>query len=313
MKAIVTRRFGGPEVLEFAEVERPLPLPTEVLVRVHAIGINPIEPLIRSGAFPLMGDPPFILGWDISGVIDEVVPGVNRFQVGDAVFGMPLFPRPANAYAEFVAAPSRQLALKPANLDHVHAAALPLAGLTAWQSLVDIARLCAEQRILIHAGGGGVGHLAIQIARIRGAYVIATANTTKHNFVRQLGADEVVDYRAVDFAEVVHDVDVVFDLVGGDYGERSLRTLRPGGLLVTAVDRANTQLAAATRAAGKRFAGVTVEPDHRDLEELCRLVEEGLLQPHVEHVLPLQQAAAAHALSERGGVKGKIVLEVPQR
>jgi NADPH:quinone reductase-like Zn-dependent oxidoreductase len=313
MQAIITRRFGGPEVLEVAEVEPPLPLPTEVLVRVHAVGINPVEPVIRSGAFPLLGDPPFILGWDISGVIEDVVPGVSRFRVGDAVFGMPFFPRPANAYAEFVAAPSRQLALKPTNLDHVHAAALPLAGLTAWQSLVDIAKLAAEQRILIHAGGGGVGHLAVQIARIRGAHVIATANTTKHDFVRKLGADEVLDYRAVDFAEVVHDVDVVFDLVGGDYGERSLRTLRPNGLLVTAVDRANTHLAAAARVAGKRFAGVTVEPDHFALEELGSLVEHGRLKPHVEHVFLLQQAAAAHALIERGGVKGKIVLEVPQR
>ena len=308
MYAITQRSFGGPGVLEPAEVDRPRPLPSEVLVRVRAASVNPVDAGVRSGAFPLLGEPPFILGWDISGVVEEVVPGVTRFQVGDEVYGMPFFPRPGNAYAEYVAVPSRQLARKPAGLDHVHAAALPLAGLTAWQSLVDAAGVEAGQRVLIHAGGGGVGHLAVQIAKARGAEVIATAGAAKHDFVRSLGADQVIDYRSVDFTDIVTDADVVLDTVGGDYGHRSIRALRPGGLLVTVVGRTDTELQAATLAAGRRFAGITVEPDHVGLEALTDLVDTGRLHPYVEHTLPLAEAAKAHQLVESGHTQGKIVL-----
>jgi NADPH:quinone reductase-like Zn-dependent oxidoreductase len=229
MRAVVQYAFGGPDVLKLVEVDQPPGLPTEAVVRVRAIGLNPVEAAVRSGAFPLFGQPPFILGWDISGVVERVVPGVNRFKVGDEVYGMPLFPRPAAAYAELVAAPSRQLARKPSGLDHVHAAALPLAGLTAWQSLVDVAAVERGQRVLIHAGAGGVGHLAVQIAKGLGAHVTATASSAKVDFVRGLGADEVIDYKAQDFAAVARNMDVVLESVGGDYADRSLRTLRPGG------------------------------------------------------------------------------------
>jgi NADPH:quinone reductase-like Zn-dependent oxidoreductase len=308
MHAITQRSFGGPEALELTEVERPVPLPSEVLVRVRAVSVNPVEAMIRSGAFPLFGKPPFILGWDISGVVEEVVPGVTRFQAGDEVYGMPFFPRPGNAYAEYVVAPSRQLARKPAGLDHAHAAALPLAGLTAWQSLVDAADLGPGQKILIHGGGGGVGHLAVQIAKARGAEVVATAGADKHDFVRGLGADQVIDYRTADFTDLVGDADVVLDGVGGDYGRRSIQALRPGGLLVTIVDRTDTALKEAAEAAGRRFAGVTVEPDHVGLEALTELVEAGRLNPYVEHAVPLAEAARAHQLVETGRTRGKIVL-----
>ncbi|MFF3695512.1 NADP-dependent oxidoreductase [Streptomyces sp. NPDC002221] len=309
MRAIVQQTFGGPEVLTLAEVERPTPLPTEILVRVKAIGVNPVEAIIRGGAFPMLGEPPFVLGWDVSGVVEHVVPGTSRFQEGDEVFGMPLFPRAAGAYAEFVAAPSRHFAHKPASLSHAQAAAVPLAGLTAWQSLVEVGQVGPGQRVLIHAGGGGVGHLAIQIAKARGAHVITTASAAKHAFLRGLGADEVIDYRTADFAEAVGDVDTVLELIGGDYADRSLRTLRPGGLLVTAVARADAELAARTRAAGFRFAGVSVEPDHGGLEALADLVEKGQLRPHVDRTLPLEEAAAAHELIEAGHVTGKLILK----
>jgi NADPH:quinone reductase-like Zn-dependent oxidoreductase len=276
---------------------------------VKAVGINPVEVYIRSGQFPLIGQPPFILGWDISGVVESVVPGTNRFAVGDEVFGMPLFPRPANAYAEQVAAPSRQLGRKPRTLDHVHAAALPLVGLTAWQSLVDVASVSSGNRVLVHAGGGGVGHIAVQIAKTRGAYVIATASEDKRAFVQSLGVDEIVDYRRVDFSTTVHDIDVVFETVGGDYGERSLKTLRPGGLLVTIVDRLNERLAAKAKDAGLRFAGVSVEPDHVGLEQLTRLVEDGKLRIHVERTFPLEQAGDAQKFLATSP-KGKVVLTV---
>lgn len=193
MRAVMMRSNGGPQVLAVEDVAPPTPVLTEVLVRVRAAGVNPVDAYVRSGAFPLV-KPPAILGWDLSGVVEEVVPGVTRFRVGDDVFGMPMFPRAAGAYAEYVAAPARQLARKPTALDHVHAAALPLAGLTAWQALVDTANVSAGQRVLIHAAGGGVGHLAVQIAKARGAYVIGTASRSKYEFLRELGADEVLDY-----------------------------------------------------------------------------------------------------------------------
>ena len=307
MRAITQYSFGDPDVLRVVEIDRPKPIPTEVLIRVHAIGLNPIEAFIRRGSAPMLGQPPFILGWDISGVVEDVVPGVNRFRPGDEVFGMPFFPRPAAAYAELVAAPSRQLARKPSSLDHVHAAALPLAGLTAWQSLVDVAQVQPGQRVLIHAAGGGVGHLAVQIAKGLGAQVLATASGAKADFVRGLGADEVIDYEVEDFAEVARDIDVVLESVGGDYADRSLRTLRPGGLLVTLVERTNAQLAARVKAAGRRFAGITVEPDSSGLEKLAEWVDNGRLRVHVDEAFPLDAVGRAHRRLE-GGVKGKLVL-----
>jgi NADPH:quinone reductase-like Zn-dependent oxidoreductase len=308
MRAIVMMSCGGPEVLKLAEVPRPAPILTEVLVRLRAAGTNPVDAYARSGAFPLL-KPPAIPGWDLSGVVEEVVPGVNRFRVGDEVFGMPLFPRVAGAYAEYVAAPARQLARKPARLDHVHAAGLPLAGLTAWQGLVDIGQVKAGHRVLIHAAGGGVGHLAVQIAKARGAYVVGTASRGKHDFVRSVGADEVIDYRETDFATALKDIDVAFDLVGRDYGPRTLDVLRPGGVLVT-IERLNGALATHAAATGKRVAGMAVEPDHVGLEELAKLVDEGRLRVHVGQTLPLEEAARAHQLYGHGGVPGKIVLTV---
>ena len=310
MRAVSQDSFGGPNVLHAVELPAPTPLPSEVLVRVHASGVNPVDAMVRSGAFPMLGEPPFVLGWDISGVVEEVVPGVTRFDVGDEVYGMPFFPRAGNAYAEYVAVPSRQLARKPAAIGHTHAAALPLAGLTAWQALVDTAGVGAGDRVLIQAGGGGVGHLAVQIAKARGAHVLATASAAKRDFVLGLGADEVVDYRAADITRAIRDVDVVLDTVGGPVGRQSIEVLRPGGLLVTIVDRTDTELRAATIAAGRRFAGITVEPDRVGLEALAALVDAGHVRPYVEHAVPLEDAAKAHELIESGRTQGKIVLEV---
>lgn len=308
MRAIVQDTFGGPEVLRLADVSDPAPLPTELVVLVKAIGVNPVETYIRAGRFPFAGQPPIILGWDISGVVESVVPGTNRFAPGDEVFGMPLFPRAAKAYAERVAAPSRQLARKPPSLSHNEAAALALAGLTAWQCLVDVAGVKAGDRVLIHAAAGGVGHLAVQIAKALGAQVIGTASPGKHEFVRGLGADEIIDYRSVDFMEIVKDADVVLETVGGDYGARSIETLRPGGLLVTIVDRLNRELAQKVSEAGRRFAGVTVEPDHGGLEALAALAEAGKLKVHVERAFPLEQAGDAHRYLVEAKPRGKIVL-----
>jgi NADPH:quinone reductase-like Zn-dependent oxidoreductase len=310
MRAITQTSFGGPEVLTLTEAERPVPLPTEVLVRVRATSVNPVDMYVRSGAFPLLGEPPFTLGWDVSGVVEAVVPGVTRFREGDEVFGMPFFPRPGNTYAEFVAVPSRQLARKPAGISHAEAAALPLAGLTAWQALVDAAHVTEGTRVLVHGAGGGVGHLAVQIAKALGAHVTGTAGPAKQEFVRELGADEVIDYRATDFTRAASGIDVVLDGVGGDYGRRSLEVLRPGGLLVTLVDRTDAELRAATEAAGRRFVGITAEPDHVGLEALTALVEKGALRPYLQETLPLAEAARAHRVVQSGATRGKVVLTV---
>ena len=309
MRAISQDRLGGPEVLVERQVERPEPGPTEVLVRVHAVGLNPVDVKSRQhGGF--LGQPPFVLGWDVSGVVERTGVGVTLFASGDEVFGMPWFPRQAGAYAEYVTAPSRHFAAKPESLDHVRAAGLPLAGLTARQALVDRAAVRPGQRVLIHAAAGGVGHLAVQIAKEQGAYVIGTARAAKHDLLRELGADEVVDYTAVDVAEAVEPVDVVLDPIGGDNGPRSLRVLRPGGILVSINSPAEQRLAPLAEELGVRAGFLLVEPDRAGLLALADSVRAGRLRVLVEAELPLADAAKAHELSETGRVTGKIVLTV---
>lgn len=309
MRAIIQESAGGPEVLTLAQVERPEPMPTEILVRVHAAGVNPTDWKARAHG-RLLGDPPAILGWDVSGVVEAVGPGVTRFRPGDDVFGMPRFPHKAGGYAEYVTAPSRHFTRKPTGLDHVHAAALPLAALTAWQVLHDTANVQPGQRVLIHAAAGGVGHLAVQLAKQFGAYVIGTARTPKHAFVRALGADEVIDYTEEDFAEAVHEVDLVIDSIGGDYEARSLRTLRDGGTLALLASEPGEDI---LRRAGERgiWAGfVLVEPDNAAMAAIAELVGAGRLRVEVDTVLPFEQAAKAHELGETGRTTGKIVLTI---
>ena len=309
MRVITQHTLGGPELLTIEDAPEPRPLPTEVLVRVKAIGLNPLEARLRAGEFPLMGRPPFVLGWDISGVVGEA-PQTWRFRPGDEVSGMPLFPRAANAYAEVVAAPALHLVRKPASLSHVEAAALPVVGLTAWQGLVDLAGVTEGDRVLVHGGGGGVGHVAIQIAKALGAYVIATSSGSKRKFVEGLGADEVIDYTTVDFTEAVRDIDVVLDTIGGETVRRSLRVLRPGGHLVTATSEDDSELTAACEAAGMRFSGIAVDPDPVALRGLVELVEQGRLRVHVQETFPFERVADAHRLLDSGHLQGKLVLTV---
>src|ERR1700709_1464325 len=227
MKAIVLREYGPPEVLAVEEVAKPEPIPTEVQVRVHAAGVNPVDFKTRAGkgVAGLLAHPPVRMGWDVAGVVTAVPPGVTRFRVGDDVFGMPWFPRQAGAYAEYVTAPSRHFAHKPHTLSFEEAAALPLAGLTAWQIVVDTIALEDGADILIHGGAGGVGHLAAPIARARGANVIASARA-------EHAASATIDYKGERFEDRVADLDAVIDFTG-TYGERSLPVLRPGGILVS--------------------------------------------------------------------------------
>jgi NADPH:quinone reductase-like Zn-dependent oxidoreductase len=307
MRAIRQLRLGGPDVLELADVPCPEPGPTEVLVRVAAAGVNPVDCKVRAyGGF--LGEPPFTVGWDVAGVVEELGRGVTRFAPGDRVFGMPRFPREAAAYAEYTTSPSRQLARIPDGLGAVEAAALPLAGLTAWQALVETAAVGDGTRVLILAAAGGVGHLAVQIAKARGAYVIGTARAEKHAFLASLGADEAVDYTTGHVEARVRDVDVVLDLLGGDAATGALATLRNGGILVT-VTGAAEQLQ--ELAAGRvRVSGLLVEPDRLGMEALGALVADGALRPHVAATFPLAEAGRAHQASETGRTQGKLVLTV---
>ena len=304
MRIIRQHELGGPEVLAVEEVERPEPGLTEVLVRVAAAGVNPVDWKVRAGG-GLLGEPPFTVGWDVAGVVEALGVGVTWLGVGDRVFGMPRFPREAACYAEYVVSPSRHLARIPDGLGDIDAAAVPLAGLTAWQALVDTAGVGEGSRVLVLGAAGGVGHFAVQIAKAQGAWVAGTASAPKHDFLAELGADEAIDYASEEIAGRVREVDVVLDAVGGDAGLGALPAMRDGGVLVTVSGSAVPALreAAADRV---RVEGILVEPDRVGMEALAAMG----LRPHVEATFPLEQAGDAHRLGEQGRTCGKLVLRV---
>ncbi|MEV6999122.1 NADP-dependent oxidoreductase [Streptomyces sp. NPDC093982] len=309
MRAISQDVLGGPEVLKEVEVQRPAPRPNEVLVRVRAAGLNPTDWKHRdNGGF--LGEPPFVLGWDVSGVVEAVGIGVVRFQPGDEVFGMLSYPFGHGSHAEYVTAPARVFAHKPASVDHIQAGALPLVSLTAWQALVEYADVQPGQRVLIHAAAGGVGHVAVQIAKARGAHVIGTASAGKHEFLRGLGADEVIDYRETDFAEAVKDVDVVLDTLGGETSVRSLGVLRPGGVVVSILPVGSEDFYEEAERLGVRALRMLVDSDRADLRAIADLVDKGRLRAEIAGTFPLADAAEAHALGDTGRTAGKLVLTV---
>ncbi|WP_406260624.1 NADP-dependent oxidoreductase [Streptomyces nigra] len=309
MRAISQNVLGGPEVLEEVRLERPAPGPNQVLVRVRAAGVNPTDWKHRAtGGF--LGDPPFVLGWDVSGVVEATGIGVAAFRPGDEVFGMLPYPYGHGSHAEYVIAPVRALTHKPSVIDHTQAGALPLVSLTAWQALVEHAELRPGQRVLIHAAAGGVGHAAVQIAKARGAYVIGTASAGKHGFLREIGADEVIDYRETDFAEAVKDVDVVLDTLGGETAVRSLRVLRPRGVVVSIIPVGSDEFPQEAERLGVRAVRMLVDADRADLRSLVELIEQGRLRATIERTFPLSAAAEAHALGEKGRTTGKLVLTV---
>lgn len=307
MRAISQSTLGEPSVLHEVEVERPQVGAGQILVAVRAAGVNPADGHHRrSGLF--LGEPPFTLGWDVSGVVKEVGVGVSLFCPGDEVFGMLPFPYGAGAYAEYVVGPVRAFVGKPEVISHVEAAALPLAALTAWQALVDTARVEPDQRVLVLGAAGGVGHLAVQIAKARGAVVVGTASASKLDFIRGLGVDEAIDYQAGDITEV-RDVDIVLAFIGGDDRLRSLETLKPGGVLVTSVpDEEFSSVVSRATELDVRAAAVFVEHDRAAMEGIASLVADGRLRPVIADVYPLSDAAKAHSQIETGRVSGKLVL-----
>ncbi|WP_405866408.1 NADP-dependent oxidoreductase [Streptomyces sp. NBC_01515] len=309
MRVITQYALGDPEVLEVAEVERPAPRANEILIRVRAAGLNPTDWKHRAtGGF--LGEPPFTLGWDVSGVVEAVGVGVARFAPGDEVFGMLSYPWGHGSHAEYVAAPARDFVHKPAEIDHIQAGALPLVSLTAWQALVENAQVQPGQRVLIHAAAGGVGHVAVQIAKARGAYVIGTASAAKHDFLRELGVDEAIDYRETDFSEAVKDVDVVLDMLGGETALKSLRVLRPGGIVVSIVPMGKPDFYEEAERLGVRAVRMLVDADRADMQSIAELVEAGKLRATIAGTFPLADAAEAHALGGTGRTAGKLVLTV---
>ncbi len=308
MKAVCIYYYGGPEALVYEDAPRPHPGPGEVLIRIHAAGINPVDWKVREGQLKelILHTFPLVLGWDVSGVVESLGAGMTRLKVGDEVFSRPDIARDG-AYAEFMVAKESELALKPKSIDHLHAAALPLAGLTVWQALFDAAGLVAGQRVLIHAAAGGIGHVAVQLAKWKGAHVIGTASARNHKFLRELGVDQIIDYDNERFEDAVQPVEVVLDTMGGETQARSWKTLKPGGILVSIASPPSAEVAAKHRV---RQAFVFTQPNAEQLAEIARLVDAEKLKVIVETILPLSDATRGQELSERGHTRGKIVLRV---
>ncbi|WP_193199839.1 NADP-dependent oxidoreductase [Nostoc sp. MG11] len=312
MKAIVINAYGNDDVLDYVDVERPEPKADEVLVKVHVAGVNPVDWKIRDGLGERLGlKLPIFLGGEIAGTVEKVGVDVRDFKAGDAVYGTVT----SGGYAEYAILQRRgyanakvgEMVTKPQSLDFENAAAIPLGALTAWQAMFDLANLSSGQRLLITAASGGVGSLAIQLAKAKGAFVIGMASGRNEAFVRDLGADEFVNYTKQHFEEVVKDMDVVFDTVGGDTFERAFHTLKKGGFLVTAVQFPSEEKA---QEFGVNAARVYCKPNAEQLAAISKLVDEGRLKAHVSTVLPLTEVKKAHQLSESGRTRGKIVLQV---
>lgn len=313
MKAVRIHAFGDVDVLKYEDVERPEPQMGEVLVRVHAAGINPIDTFSRDHPLPLTtgaASLPYILGWDISGEVVALGEGITQFVPGDQVYGMIRFPREGKAYSEYVSAPVADLALKPTRLTYQEAAGAPLVALTAWQAFFEIAHLQAGQTIFIPGGAGGIGHIAIQLAKWKGATVVSTTSTRNVDFVRHLGADIVIDYTQQSFVERAKDVDVVLDTIGEDVLRQAFQVIKRGGTLISLPGHAGVQAIGNQLAPdyGVTFVFTPVHPSGEQLAKMAPLFDAGQLHVHIDAVFLLQDVAVAHKLSEGGHVRGKLVL-----
>jgi len=313
MKAIILKQAGGVENLTVAEVPMPLPKKGEVLIKVNAISINPVDIKTRKGLAlynSLKENEPVILGWDISGEVVEAGEDATQFEIGEEVFGMINFPGHGKAYAEYVTAPVAHLADKPDQITHQEAAASSLAALTAWQVLMQQAKVQSGERVLMHAAAGGVGHFGVQIAKYLGAYVIGTGSDANYDFVRELGADEYVDYNHERFEEVIQNVDIVFDAVGGDNPKRSLDIIRGGGLLIAIAGGITDEVKKLAEEKGVKAWAYLVQSNGDDMEQLAELLEAGTIKPYISHEFSFDQIAEAHSQIETGRTRGKIVINM---
>lgn len=306
MKAIKIYEFGGPDVLRYEDIPKPQPGPGEILIRIIAAGVNPIDWKIRSGyirELPL----PTIMGLDVAGIVEAVGQGETSFQPRDEIFAKVSIGQ--GGYAEYTVTSSTQAAQKPRSIGFVESAAIPTAGLAAWQSLFDIAGLESGQSVLIHGAAGGVGTFAVQFARWKGAHVIGTASSKNAEFLESIGSDEVIDYRNQRFEEIVNNLDVVLDTIGGDTFERSWKVLKPGGFLVSTVASIPEGM---PQKYGVRAKTLMVQADGRELAQIAAIIDEQKIKPIVTTVLPLADAKKAHEMSESRHTRGKIVLRVAE-
>jgi len=312
MKAIILKGFGGADQLSAVDLPIPVPGQDEVLVKVHAISINPVDIKTREGkgvAGRIKDEQPIILGWDISGVITAVGSDVRDFKPGDEVFGMVNFPGHGRAYAEYVAAPAAHLALKPANITHQQAAAATLAALTAYQALYKKAPVQKGQRILVQAAAGGVGHFMVQFAKHLGAHVTGTSSAANKDFILGLGADEHVDYKSGPFEDVVKDIDLVIDCVGGVIAERSIDVVKPAGTLISIPSGLGPEITEKARKRDINAFFFLVQSSGEDMKAIADLLEKGIIKPYVNH-FDFSQLDVAHQQQETGSTRGKIVLTV---
>jgi NADPH:quinone reductase-like Zn-dependent oxidoreductase len=313
MKAIILKESGGVENLVSTEIEMPSPKKGEILIKVKAISINPVDIKTRKGAAlynTLKENGPVILGWDVSGEVIELGEGVTSVEVEEEVFGMVNFPGHGKAYAEYVVAPANHFADKPDQINHAEAAASCLAALTAWQVLTQQLKVQAGEKVVIHAAAGGVGHFAVQIAKYLGAFVIGTGSDANYDFVKELGADEYVDYKNEKFEEVIKDADVVFDTVGGDNPLRSLNVLRKGGRLVAIAGGVTDEVKKLAETKGLKASAYMVQSNGDDMEQLAELLEAGTIKPYISKVFSLDQIGEAHKHIETGRTRGKIVISL---
>lgn len=302
MKAIQMTEYGDESVLNYTDVERPEPKADEILVKIHAASVNPVDWKIRDGKGEKFGMKlPSILGADFAGTVEEMGAEIKKFKKEDEVYGKILI----GCYAEYVIVKEGELSKKPKNLDYEKAASIPMGALTSWQAIFETAKLKSGQKILIHAASGGVGSMAVQLAKAKGAYVIGTASGSNKDFVKGLGADEFIDYTSTNFEDVVSDVDVVYDTIGGDTQKRSFQVLKEGGFLVSLVEDPSKELLKKYKVEGKVIASVA---NAEQLEEITQLIEEEKVKTHVEKVFPLSEAKKAQKLSKEGHVRGKIIL-----
>ena len=309
MKAALIQTYGDIKNLVHEETVLPEISPTQVLIKVHAAGVNPVDSYIRSGMFADTGTHtlPLTLGWDAAGTIDQVGSEVRDFKLGDEVFVFSAFAQ-NGSYAEYLAVEANLVVIKPKTLSFVESAAVPLAAVTAWQALFSEGKLQAGQRILIHNTSGGVGGFAVQLAKAAGAYVIGTASAKNKQYVKGLGVDQFINYQTEKFEDQVDSVDLVFAAVGGDnIVERSLKVIKPGGHLISALDELDHGLAEEHQV---KFARIWVQPNGQDLNEIKKLIDEGKVTVNLDSVFPLADAQQAHARSESKRAVGKIVLEI---
>jgi 2-desacetyl-2-hydroxyethyl bacteriochlorophyllide A dehydrogenase len=306
MKAVVAHEYGAPEVLKLEQVPRPEPKQDEALVRVIASGVNPADPLTLSGKYAREFGThlPLIPGYEIAGLVEKTGSNVTKLRIGDAVYGYPTF---GGGWADFVTVKEWEVAAKPKSLNFLEAAAVPMGALTAWQALVDVAKLKPGQTILIHGGSGGVGSFAVQIAKARGARVIATASTANQDLLKQLGADIAVDYTKTKFEDAVRDVDVVLDPVGRETLARSYGVVKKGGIVMSLVARPDP---VELKKRGIHGAAISVHPDAADLAEIAQLIDAGKIKPIVTEVLPLSEAIRAQQQAATHHTRGKVVLRI---